>query len=103
LDRCSRKKLIQNTRMLTFDLSSPILYGLGFETAVIEWLDEQVGEKHGIQTEFRDDGQPKPLDDDIRALLFRNVRELLINIVKHVNAQKVNVSVCKVDDRTTEI
>lgn len=56
MNRGSRKKLIQNTGTLTFDLSSPILYVLGFETAVEESLDEQVREKHGIQAEFRDDG-----------------------------------------------
>ncbi|MHC4244711.1 MAG: PAS domain-containing sensor histidine kinase, partial [Planctomycetota bacterium] len=91
--------IIRDTRTLTFDLSSPILYELGFETAVTEWLDEQIKEKHGIQTEFRDDGQPKPLDNDISALLFRNVRELLINIIKHAKAKKVKVSVGKVDEQ----
>jgi len=91
--------VIRDTRSLTFDLSSPILYELGFETAVSEWLDEQIREKHGIETEFRDDGQPKPLDNDIRALLFRNVRELLINIVKHAKARKVKVSVSKADEQ----
>jgi len=91
--------VIRDTRTLTFDLSSPILYELGFETAVTEWLDEQIREKHGIQAEFRDDGQLKPLDNDIRALLFRNVRELLINIVKHAKARKVKVSVSKTDEQ----
>jgi PAS domain S-box-containing protein len=91
--------IIRETRTLTFELSSPILYELGFETAVTEWLDEQIREKHGIQTEFRDDGQPKSLDDDISALLFRNVRELLINIVKHAKARKVKVSVSRVDEQ----
>lgn len=90
--------VIRDTRTLTFDLSSPILYELGFETAVAEWLDEQVRQKHGIQIEFEDNGQPKPLDDDISALLFRNVRELLINVVKHAKAQKVKVYIDKVDD-----
>ncbi len=92
-------QVIQDTRTLTFDLSYPILYELGFEAAVAEWLDEQVQEKHGIKTEFEDDGQPKPLDDDIRVFLFRNVRELLVNIVKHANAQKVKVYIRKVDDQ----
>ncbi|MBC8471040.1 MAG: PAS domain S-box protein [Planctomycetes bacterium] len=91
--------VIRETRTLTFDLSSPILYELGFETAVSEWLDEQIREKHGIQTEFRDDGQPKPLNNDIKALLFRNVRELLINIIKHANARKVKVSVSKAGEQ----
>jgi PAS domain S-box-containing protein len=86
-------RTIDDTRALTFDLSYPILYELGFEAAVAEWLDDQIQEKHGIRTEFEDDEREKPLDDDIRVLLFRNVRELLINVVKHAQAHKVKVSI----------
>jgi PAS domain S-box-containing protein len=84
---------IQDIRSLTFDLSFPILYELGFEAAAAEWLAEQIQEKYGIASEFEDDEQPKLLDDDVRVLLFRNMRELLINVVKHANAEKVKVSV----------
>lgn len=91
--------IIQDTRTLTFDLSSPILYELGFEKAVAEWLDEQIRKKHDIQTEFQDDGQIKLLDDDVSAILFRNVRELLMNIIKHAKASKVTVSVSKADEQ----
>ena len=91
-------QIIDDTRTLTFDLSYPILYELGFEAAVAEWLTDQIQEKHGIRTEFLDDGHQKPLDDDIRVLLFRNVRELLINVVKHAQANKVRVSIRKVKD-----
>jgi len=73
------------------------LYELGFEAAVAEWLADEVRDKYGIQTEFDDDGLPKPLDEDIKALLFRNVRELLINTVKHAKAGKVKVSLRTVD------
>jgi PAS domain S-box-containing protein len=92
------EKAIQNTRSLTFDLSYPILYELGFVAAVAEWLREQVQEKHAIDIEFEDDGLLKPLDDDVRVLLFRNVRELLINIIKHACADRVKVSITKTDD-----
>ncbi len=91
-------QIIDDTRALTFDLSYPILYELGFEAAVAEWLTDQIQEKHRIKIEFEDDGHPKPLDDDICVLLFRNVRELLINVVKHAQASKVRVSICKVKD-----
>ena len=62
-----------------------------------EWLADEIQEKHGIETEFENDGQLKPLDKDIRMLLFRDVRELLVNIVKHAQAHKVKVSVRRVD------
>jgi signal transduction histidine kinase len=80
---------------LTFDLGSPTLYELGLEAAIREWLNEEVQQKHGIKTEFEDDSQPKPLDDDVCALLYRAVRELLVNVIKHANARHVKVSVCK--------
>jgi len=91
------ESVIDDTRSLIFSISSPILHELGFEAAVAEWLNEQVRDKHGIATEFQDDGQPKPLDDDVRVLLFRNVRELLINAIKHASAGKVRVCVRRTD------
>ncbi len=90
-------EVIDDTRTLTFDLSSPILYELGLEAAVAEWLKDEIQEKHGIEAEFEDDRQPKPLDEDIRTVLFRNVRELLVNIVKHAQARKVKVCVHRAD------
>jgi signal transduction histidine kinase len=88
-------RVIQDTRTLTFDLSNPVLYELGFETAVAEWLTNEIQAKCGISTEFEDDGQDKPLDDNIRVFLFRDVRELLINVVKHAHAKNVKVSIRK--------
>ena len=95
---CERlDQVIQDTRTLTFDLSSPILYMMGFEAATDQWLADEIKKKHSIETKFEDDGQDKPLDDDIRTVLFRNVRELLINVVKHAKAKEVKVSVRKLD------
>jgi PAS domain S-box-containing protein len=92
-------RIIAAMRSLTFDLSSPILYEFGFEEAVAEWLNEQVEKKYGIETDLEDDGLPKQMDDDIRVILFRNVRELLINVVKHARAKKVKVSIQKDSNR----
>jgi PAS domain S-box-containing protein len=88
-------QIIQDTRSLTFDLGSPTLYELGLEAAIREWLNEEIQQKHGIKTEFKDDGQTKPLDDDVCALLYRAVRELLVNVIKHAKARNVKVAVCK--------
>jgi PAS domain S-box-containing protein len=88
---------IVDMRSLIFDLSSPILHELGFGKAVMECLIEQIEKKHAIQTEFEDDDLPKPLDDDVQSILFRNVRELLINVVKYARANKVKVSIRRID------
>jgi len=95
----SLDRVIQNTRSLTFDLSSPILHELGFEAAVEEWLAEQIHGSHGITAEFHSDRQPKPLGDNVSILLFRDVRELLINVVKHSRADTVTVSSRKVGNQ----
>ena len=85
--------IIQSTRSLTSDLCSPTLHELGLEAAIREWLNEEVQRIHGIKTEFIDDGSPRQLDDDVCALLYRAVRELLINVIKHANATHVKVSI----------
>jgi signal transduction histidine kinase len=85
---------IQDTRSLIFRISSPILYELGFEAAV-EWLTEDIQKRHAIPVAFEDDGLPKPLDDDVRVLLFQATSELLINVVKHARAGSVRVSIEK--------
>ncbi len=88
---------IQYTRSLTFELSPPILYELGLE-AGIEWLTEQIQEKHGIQIGFEDDRQSKSMSEEIRITLFKATRELLINIVKHAEASKATVSIWREDN-----
>ncbi|UCD87211.1 MAG: PAS domain S-box protein, partial [Desulfobacterales bacterium] len=70
---------IRDTRFLVSEFGSPVLYELGFVPAV-EWLTQQTQKRHGIVVDFEDDGQPKPLSDDVRVLLFQAVRELLANI-----------------------
>jgi signal transduction histidine kinase len=92
------KQTIQDTKSLTFKISSPILYELGFEAA-LEWLTEEMQNQHGIIAYFEDDDQPKPLDEDIRILLFQTVSELLINVVKHARARHVQVSLWREGDR----
>jgi PAS domain S-box-containing protein len=86
------EQTIRYTRSLTFELSPPILYELGFEAAV-EWLTEQIQEKHGISVEFEDDLQPKPLGKEMRILLFKAVDELLMNVIKHAQAHKAKVAI----------
>ena len=94
--------IIQSTRSLTSDLCSPTLHELGLEAGIREWLNEEVQRVHGIKTEFIDDGSPRQLDDDVCALLYRAVRELLINVIKHANAEHVKVSIYR-DKNTIRI
>ena len=89
---------IQDTRTLISELGSPILYELGFVPAV-EWLTQQTQKQHGIVLAFEDDGQPKPLSEDVRVLLFQAVRELLVNIAKHAQTRTAKVSITRDADQ----
>jgi PAS domain S-box-containing protein len=85
------EQAIKSSRSLTFELSPPILYELGFEKA-LQALCENFQQQHGLQVDFDTDGAPKPLSDDIQILLYRAVQELLVNIVKHAGVVKSRVS-----------
>ncbi|MCP4657014.1 MAG: PAS domain S-box protein [bacterium] len=91
------KKTIEETRSLSFELCPPVLSELGFEAAV-EWIAEEMEEQHGIVIEIENDGLAKPVDGELRDLLFRAVRELLVNIVKHSGAQSTRIDICRADD-----
>jgi PAS domain S-box-containing protein len=93
---------VKQTRNLTFDLSPPALYTLGFEVAVEE-LTEQFCKEHKLKYTFGNHDGPKPLTDHIKILLYRSIREILINIAKHAEAKlvKVNVSRDNEDIRVT--
>ena len=84
-------KAIQDTRHLIFELSSPSLNELGLAAAISEWMDENVVNKHGIEAGLFDHAQQLSLDVDLRAILFRIVRELLTNAVKHAGAKTISV------------
>ena len=86
------KQTIQDTRSLTFELSPPVLYELGL-VAAIDWLAEEFQRKHRLQCTVESDKKSKPLSQDIEIVLFRSVRELLINIVKHAGANKVKITI----------
>ncbi len=79
-------------RNLTFQLASPILYELGLESA-LERLAEDIQRRHGLKTEFRSDGLRKPLPTETSVMIFKAVRELLNNSLKHARASAVRVRV----------
>ncbi len=91
------EQMIHDTRSLTFELSLPVLYELGFEAAV-EWFAKHVRSQHGIMVDVQKDLVPIPMDDEIKVLLFRSVRECMINIVKHAQARNARVTIRKEDD-----
>ena len=56
---------IESTRLMTFELSPPVLYELGFEPAV-EWLLRKMSQQHELSTNFSTDQMCKPLPINLR-------------------------------------
>lgn len=82
--------VIREARSLTFEISSPLLYEVGLEAA-LESLGEQMLPPHGIDFSFTEEGSSKNLDPEVKILLFQMTRELLVNVIKHAGASRVNL------------
>ena len=86
---------IQDVRSLTVQISPPLLYEVGLEAA-LESLGEQFQERFGFRVTFVDDGEPKPLPEELRVTLYQVVRELLVNVAKHAGARNAVVGIRKI-------
>jgi signal transduction histidine kinase len=88
------KNTIAESRLLTYDLSPPILYELGLIPA-IQWKLDQIGEKYNLNTLLQTNNIVLDFNDDVKILLYRTICELLANIIKHANANLINIEIVK--------
>lgn len=88
-------RAIKETRLLTYDLSPPILYELGLIPA-IKWKLNQVKIESGISIKFINTTKSVNLNANSSILAYRIFCELLINIEKHANASMIIVEIAKV-------
>jgi PAS domain S-box-containing protein len=90
------RKLIEETldatQSLTFELSPPVLYQLGLQEA-LEWLCENMQRQHHLSISFETLEDLHDLREEMRTSLFHAIRELLVNVVKHAEAQHAKVRV----------
>lgn len=75
---------------LAFQLSPPVLDDLGLVPAM-HWLAGEMQALYGLEVRIHDDGLPKSLDRRGNAILFRAVRELLINVARHANVARAEL------------
>jgi PAS domain S-box-containing protein len=100
VSECLRQTAL-DANQIASNLSSPSLNELGLAAAISEWMREQVGKRHGIKTEtvnHLEEADRESLDFVARAILFRNVRELLVNVVQHAHATKVGAILRRAGD-----
>lgn len=85
-------------RSLAAQLAPPVLYELGLVPA-LEWLAEELHANYGLEVDLVDDGAPQPLSPVVRSIVYRAVRELLINVAKHARVGVATVELAGVEDR----
>ncbi|HEV7610665.1 MAG TPA: chemotaxis protein CheB [Steroidobacteraceae bacterium] len=83
--------VVREMRSLTAQLNPPVLEQLGLVSA-IEWLSEEMRKSYQLEVVLEDDLEPKPLDSITASIVFRAVRELLINVIRHSQVKIARVS-----------
>jgi signal transduction histidine kinase len=94
------------TQRVIADLSPPGLYELGLEPA-LKWLSIFMRGKDNLQVDLQVSPDAAAYDLDLRVLVFKVIRELLRNVVKHSGVRSATVTVTEtpnelravVDDR----
>ncbi len=83
-------KANSSMRSLAAQLAPAVLYELGLIPALGS-LGEEMGNTFGLKVRVNDDGRQKPLSQEARSILYRAVRELLINVAKHAGTDQATV------------
>ncbi len=92
-------QVIGDARSVLFEISPPIISLLGFGEAV-RWLADRFATTHQIPCEVRlsgvdDTGNGDPIEEEIQIVLFQSIREMLNNIAKYSEADRVDLLVSR--------
>ncbi len=86
------KKALQEIRSITFQLSPKVLHEFGL-TAAIDWLAEDLYVQTSLEcTFFNKLTTDIDLNETVNVTIYRAVRELLINIVKHAETMRAQIT-----------
>jgi signal transduction histidine kinase len=85
------------TQRVIADLSPPGLYELGLEPA-LKWLSIYMRGRDNLQVDLKVSAGAAAYDLDLRVLVFKLIRELLRNVVKHSGVQSAAVTVTETPD-----
>jgi signal transduction histidine kinase len=85
------------TQRVIADLSPPGLYDLGLEPA-LKWLSVYLRRKDNLQVELHIAADAAAYNLELRVLVFKLIRELLRNVVKHSGVLSAIVTVTETSD-----
>jgi PAS domain S-box-containing protein len=90
-------KAIQATRSAIFNLSPPQLNEIGLNAAIHDWMKEEIEMKSAIKTKLTSEKKKYALEENTRVLLFRSIREIMMNVVKHAQAKHMNIDISEMN------
>jgi signal transduction histidine kinase len=79
------------TRSLSVELAPPVLYEHGL-AAALEWLAAETRKNYNVEVIIEADSLANPKAADVRIFLFRAVRELLLNSLKHAGGSVLHIT-----------
>jgi signal transduction histidine kinase len=85
------ERSFQLTRSLSVELAPPVLHERGL-AAALEWLAAETRKNYNVEVTVEADFSANPKAADVRIFLFRAVRELLLNSVKHAVGSAVHIT-----------
>jgi signal transduction histidine kinase len=87
----------RSLRAVTLQISPPSLFEFGLVPA-LEWLAEEMGRRFDLTVEILDEDSPSVDEEEVRVLVYRCVRELLINVAQHAEVLQAKVRLFPHDD-----
>ena len=84
-------QVIDDAHALTFDLANPVLYEVGLEAAIESWMARHLDHHPTLTWRFESRVAGWKPSEAVRVFLFRSVRELVLNVIKHARATEVKV------------
>ncbi len=88
---------VEKARTLSHELDPPV--GDQSLRDSLDWLALQMEDSYGLSVAVLARGAAKTTDKNLRYLLFRLVRELLFNVVKHADVDEATVLLVEGEDR----
>lgn len=82
--------LLDETRNLVLELRPPILDDLGL-IAALRWYTQRQAHRAGIQATFTAPDRVRRPSKDVESACFRIAQEAITNVLRHANAQQMNV------------
>jgi PAS domain S-box-containing protein len=86
------REAARKVRSLSFELSSSSLHRLGLRETIRE-LCAGMSSRYDIKLDMVGDGGAEGIDKTTATILFKAVRELLFNVVKHAGVKEATVSI----------